>query len=129
MVRVLAVYSNVASSNICYSSPVSYEPNAPLPIYQAPGSFSVVTDPNGFLPETTFKSSAGIIDRSPFNDSPTVSPVLSGSEAGLAYVKVRQFFKVFFKHVSQTQCAQMTRFFPHYLSSYLNENLPNNIKN
>jgi hypothetical protein len=73
------------------SSPVSYQPDAPLNIYQAPQTLSVVTDSNGFLPETTFKASSGIIDRSPLNDSPTSNPVFSGSD--VAFVSGDPAFK------------------------------------
>ena len=61
---------------------MSYQPDAPLAVYQAPQTSSVVTDANGFIPETTFKSSAGIIDRSPLNENPTLNPVLTGSGTG-----------------------------------------------
>jgi hypothetical protein len=68
--------------NLLSSPAPSYRPDQPLPIYQAPQS---VTDSSGYnsLPETTFKSAAGIIDRSPVTselDSPTTNPVLTDSD-------------------------------------------------
>ena len=62
---------------------MSYQPDAPLSVYQAPqaGAVVTVTDANGFIPETTFKGSSGIIDRSPLTENPT-APVLTGSGPG-----------------------------------------------